>query len=613
MKDHAVTGLALIVLFVGGGVGLTLVPSLQDAQLTVDTDASRGVEQARRLLSQFNANLERIAQLAEDLRILGIDIDRPEGDDRLGSDEFLAIFEDERDAQTGEFGAKDEHRPRGAPAAQIRDGLGERRKLIAANDELLADALAAVEGALLVQHGAADASDDCGGNRLKGLILFYQGESAARRAAQARSRTIPVRERISASGVRVASLEPDTRLVADSGIDQKTAALTKELQDRVATANAFRDELAAVDKRIGALEGELTTAQASAASARATMEQLQADGVDFGDAQGFERFTASYQTAAAQYRTAQNDVHAIEHGTLPHAEIDASGDYINGLYLENGSPDNLTSVNGLTHYRAERERLAAAVRMADQSVTDLGVDLGRFKETRRVYEQRQSEAAQEISDARTQGQAASERLAQIDVEVETLENEALSGYVEAAKAFERAERAVDDWVSEAGESLRNLSPETKSLSAYQPRLDDGWIGAHIATERAAAEAGLAWVYYQRFTARTRNAELWSETAEPLALAGADADQDRSAADEARENGIDAAKQAVERLQRAHRDLGRDWTVTAQHAGTAYLLVLFGNQGHLNDVIENYRNAIAGREDEVYARPLKERLDILENR
>ena len=73
------------------------------------------------------------------------------------------------------------------------------------------------------------------------------------------------------------------------------------------------------------------------------------------------------------------------------------------------------------------------------------------------------------------------------------------------------------------------------------------------------------------------------------------------------------EQAIKRLEQAHRDLGRNWTVTAQHAGTTYLLVLFGQEGHLRDVTENYRNALSGQEDASYVQPLRDRLAALERR
>ena len=613
MKDHAVTGLALIVLFVGGGAGLLVVPSLQDAQLTVDTEASRGVEKARRLLSGYSANVARLAHISDELKGLGVDIVRSPADQGEDRDEFDALFEEELDAQTSEFSTKADHRPSGGLAGQIEDGLDARRRCIQANDKLLADALGAVTAALSIQRGSADASSNAEGNRLAGLILFFQGEAAASRAAQMRSRSVAVRERLATLGLRVAALEPITRLVADSKIDERSAKLAAELKRRVSVANDVRDQLAEVAAKVSSIEADLATAQALAATARESMEKLQADGIDFGDPRGFELFEASYQQVAGQYRGALSKVHALEHGTLPNATIEAGGDFLWGRYTENGSTDHLTLQPGLTHYRAEQERLRAAVLAGDQSVTALGDDIGRLGQERQTLQQRQSQGFADIDAAKQAASVAYQQLLRIGDEVLAVEAKAIESYRQCGQAFERAEQAIVGWVNDADQRLQGLTPQTRSLSAFQTREDDRWIGSHVATERAAAEAGLAWLYYQQFAGASREADLLTAYGSSLGLADLDVEQVQAAAEKAQEEGIAIAEQAIKRLEQAHRDLGRNWTVTAQHAGTTYLLVLFGQEGHLRDVTENYRNALSGQEDASYVQPLRDRLAALERR
>jgi hypothetical protein len=67
------------------------------------------------------------------------------------------------------------------------------------------------------------------------------------------------------------------------------------------------------------------------------------------------------------------------------------------------------------------------------------------------------------------------------------------------------------------------------------------------------------------------------------------------------------------LQAAHGAVGQHWTIVAQGAGTEYLLALFGDESRVADVIETYRTALQGRENEDYAAPLAARLRVLENR
>ena len=58
---------------------------------------------------------------------------------------------------------------------------------------------------------------------------------------------------------------------------------------------------------------------------------------------------------------------------------------------------------------------------------------------------------------------------------------------------------------------------------------------------------------------------------------------------------------------------KHWTLTAQAAGTTYLLALFGHEDYVTDVIETYRNAVTGRENDGFAATFVARLAKLENR
>ena len=111
-----------------GVLRLMVVPSLQNAQLTVDTEAARGVEKARRLLAGHNANLERIAQISDELTGLGIDIAKsPAGQ---GDDERAEMLRRVQNLYNGVLGliqaAHEEKNPN-----RFLKGIAEARRCLA--------------------------------------------------------------------------------------------------------------------------------------------------------------------------------------------------------------------------------------------------------------------------------------------------------------------------------------------------------------------------------------------------------------------------------------------------------------------------------------------------
>ena len=130
---------------------------------------------------------------------------------------------------------------------------------------------------------------------------------------------------------------------------------------------------------------------------------------------------------------------------------------------------------------------------------------------------------------------------------------------------------------------------------------------------ADARLAKAWIHYERFRAAEQNADALTAASETVTLAEADPEQQRMRAIEARDAGVEEITQAMSVLEKAHRNLGRHWTLAAQGASTTYLLALFGQSSYVADAVEGYRNAIKGRENETFARKFVDRLRQLESR
>ncbi len=600
MKNQGVAGFALVVCLVVGGAGYLFAPALQNSARTNHEEASRKVEEARRLLSLYNAGVERVASLTA-----GAATGAEQAVEKARDEAFATLYQDEVDATVDAFGLDRSRRPTGPIDKQLRDGAGSLAALVAENDRLLADALTAVSAAISLAPEHAPA------NRLKGAILYFQGQSLARKSAAARVEALAARDRVAAAAAAVAAVQPRTTLVSNSGINEELTSMESQLATHQAAAGEVKRELAGLETNIARLEGELAAATAEADAARARMEEMSRKGMDLSRQDGYAMYDRDYSAAAETYRRALSRIHAINHGTLPNATIDASGDYLRGAYQENGRSENLTAAPGLSHYRAERERVAAAVASADEAVSRYQERIGRLKGILATYQQQQTTAASSIQSDRAAGTAAIEELIRASDEAGRIEGEAIRKFTQAAGAYRTAESSADAAVRDAAEASRSVTTEAEAVSSVSIVKDDSWIGAHIATEQAAAETAAAWQHYQQYQHETANAELLASAAPALGASDATAEARRALAEQARTAGLGLARSAGQIFQRSHGKLGRNWTVVAEYAGTAYLLVLFGERQHLKDVIANYRNAIAGREATPAAAPFKERLSKLE--
>ncbi|MCH7591471.1 MAG: hypothetical protein IH989_01655 [Planctomycetes bacterium] len=204
-------------------------------------------------------------------------------------------------------------------------------------------------------------------------------------------------------------------------------------------------------------------------------------------------------------------------------------------------------------------------------------------------------------------------LSQIESDAFTIEEEALNLLDRAAGSAKSAAGYTRQWVSEARRKVQTLSPEARSRSAFDQRGKADWVDAFVAAQEADARLAKAWIHYARYRSASQNAATLTKVSQGLQLVDADAQAEADKAQHAHDVGIAEITQAMTVLKRSHGGAGKHWTLTAQAAGTTYLLALFGHEDYVADAIETYRSAVRGRENESFAATFVARLSKLENR
>ena len=617
MNRNAVSGIVVIAALAVCVVGWRVLPSIQDPQRVVDAEASEHIERARRWLHRYSVDLTRTALLRDQLFEHGVDIDVEEPDALAdaAADEYQEEHEAAWDAyqpMDWEQGPQDARANYGNIARQIREGIEGRTALVDANPEFLQQALSAVREALAVTHGDADARSHTEANRLKGVIQFHLGLAEWMHADAVRRQADPHRRQLTAYATDVSSLQSAQTLVADCGLDAQIQGLHAKVAESETSLRDQRTAVASLDGSIREIENQISVAQSRADEARAALDKLKADGIDFSDPNGPDTFATAFADHDRAYRQAVRDVQSLRAGSIPHAELQRPGDYLDADYVENGSRTDLTFEHGLIHYENERNVLAATIEVQEQAIEGLRSAIARLDGMKATYQSEQDRAARQIPDALTAAQETFDELNRIESEAYAIEEEALSLLDQSARASKQAAGFAADAINDARERAEALPAGARDRSPFAKREQDRWIGGHVAAQVADARLARAWIYHQQFDAYTQNAALLTKVAEPLQLKEADAESEQNKATEAHDAGVEEINTAVAQLKKAHRDADRHWTFVAQEAGAAYMMALFGHPSYVDDAIDAYRNAIQGREDDPKAQLFVDRSDRLEN-
>lgn len=617
MKLTPLMGIALAGAVVVCCIVWTFLPALEAAQRKVDAGASLHLERARRLLHRYNPTLTRQALLLNQLH--GGQA-RP-ADARDLSQEVLDEYQRRHAAMWTAFTPQDWRLdpPRSARAnygnlaVQVRKGFHSGQELLARNEDALDDALSEVERALSVASGDVSATTHAEAVSLQATILHYQGLALSMRASAKRREAEPLRRRLVTLARKVSGLEPMLDLVEESGIAEEIRRVEERLAQEEAVLREQRSALDALDQEIRDLEQRLATAERQRAEAAEAMHRLQVAGADFADPDGVKRFRARFLEHDRHFREADREALAVAVGSYPQAKIDASGDYLSGRYLQEGTAKDLTVMRGLLYRRGERNVIADSLERTQEAVSHLQTDIARLIDLRTSYVAAEANAKAGVDSARAAAADLFSEQNRVDSEALLLEEAALGLLDRSARAARQAANYAGDWVSRAREYTQGLSPEAAGRSALRQREDDGWMGGHILAKAADALLAKAWIHYDRYHTYTQNEKTLGELPELLRLPEMDVQAQRDKAAEAQNAGLDDVQQAIERLQRAHRDADGHWTFVAQEAGTTYLLALLGFKEYEGETIEGYRAALQGREDAGYTRRIAARLRNLESR
>jgi predicted nucleic acid-binding Zn-ribbon protein len=615
-----------------------VVPRLQAPQASVDAQAAREVEKARRLLDQFSENEERLATQLEALAQAGVDTQL--SDELIGrmlnSDhrDFLTDEEERlRDVIGNDFAARsaldqryrealkpeDQTPPvqpfRGfganlpAMSEAIRAGRAGRAELLAANEKILAEALQIVNQALAITEDDVSSSSDLAANRLKGAILFDQGVGADRRADVSRAAAERSRRTLAAWAQRAEALQADTDLVQNSRVQEQLATAEQrgqELQQLLAQKQAEVDRLQSTADDLAA---RLAATRATADEARAALDRLEETGADLTDPDGMKKFVKEYTDRAAIYRDAVREAQALEFGTLRNARIDDSEDYLTGKYVAEGGPIEVE--RGLTAYQRDLASAQRELQVVQQQIDAHRDDVAALNELQQKYAAQAESARAELVELRRRASDLYTRLDKDLSEAAATEDDALKKLDQSVAAYKKAASVAMSRASEA--STPPLSPEQESRSPRGLIQEDTWIQANIQFQQSAARLRQAMIYYDRFRDASVDAEWLPRVAELLELQPVNAEARAAQRDEAQEKGIEAATEASKLVESLGPRLQRHWTVPAQTADARYMLVLFGQEDLRTNVLDNYEVAVRGREDSPYVKAYQERLEMLRER
>ena len=585
------------------GIGWFLLPVLQDARQVVESEASVQLERARRLLDKYNASLSYGVLLTDQLADQGLAPDPEDLSDDVANDYqelHAAMWEAYPPVDWPEGGM-----PRPARAGygnlppQIRSGLAETAGLIRKNEELLNDAQRAVDRALAVTEGGESSRSHAEANRLKSVIFYHKGLAKRLQAQLQRRESYRHRRELIGLASEAVESQSMSTLVAHSEIRQQIDALGGKAAELEAAIGEDRRSLASLDARIDDLEARLLTAEERAEQALKGMDEFKAKGVDFSDPDGAEEFRIGFEEQDRIYRKAAREAHAVKYGTYSHFDEDSASEP--------------AVEHGLLHYQDERAVLSAKIDGQVRALEDLRTDAARLEGMEKAYQATQDQAVQSVAGSAAAASEAYTELNRIDSEAYVIEDEAFELFDRSLRTAKQAAGYADRWLQDARERTQGLSREAQQRSAYGSRLRDGWMGGYVAALEADAHLAKAWMHYARYDAYTQNIDLLAKVAQPLQLGEADAESERTKAEEAHDAGIDEIKVAMDVLKRVHDKTERHWTVTAQAAGATYLLVLFGHEDYVSEAIEAYRNAVQGREDAAFAQPFVSRLSRLEER
>jgi len=619
VKQNFVVTLVAALALVICGVTWLVMPSIEDPERSVVTQAGEQVERARRLLYKYQFGTERNALLLDDLAQAGVDVEVEDPEELVESsaDAYQATHERLWEAfQPMDWG--EDPRPAraryGNLGQQVREGLEARSAELEENGQWLDEALQAANEALAISENGASSSAYAEAHRLKGIILYHQGLAARLRALSHRRSGLPYIETLSALGRTATELEASRSLVAESGLDQEIAALEAEADEFASSLAEERKRQAELDRIIADLEDRLTRAEAERDDGRASIDRALSRGIDLADTRSAVSFEQQLRELDRRFRAADREVESLKAGTYANAHIDKTGDLLKGRYLEDGSTEDLSIDYGLLHFRNERDVVAKRIEETERGLEAMrNEEIVRLETLKQSLADEQQAAAKRLADAAAEAIAAYDELNRIESEAYTIEDEGLDALDQSARSSRQAADYARAWVQNAREETSDLSPEAKERSACAKRLEDAWMEGHMIAQVADARLAGAWIQLGRYRAYALTAEVLEAMPASIRPKEADLEDLRSKVTDAHDTGVEAITDAMTQLEKAHREADSHWTFIAQAGAANHLLSLFGHPSYIEDAVAAYRNALKGREDQPYTARIAATLRDLESR
>lgn len=645
VKPVVLIGAAIGVL--GMLLGWSLPSVLQGAQHKVDDEASVWVEKARRVLYQYNAALgykstalNEFGGLLAALSEMGVegefDFDDPSGLSEEARDDYQTRHSTAwesfpptdwrlappqwKGADPGKLLSARPRRPQpsyGNVDQQIIEGARERSRLIKENAALLQEAIRYVDQALNVSSGEVNARAHVEANRLKGVIYYHQGLTLAGESAALRRRAMPLRGELQRLDAETMGIQPLANLTVGSTIDKQIFQMEGRIKSESERLRTLQGQAEQVDGQIRELQMKIADAEKRVEAARQEMDRIKARGVDFSDPRGGEAFAEALLRQDQSYRSGIRELQGLQYGTLPGATLEAGGDLLSGRYVESGGDPAVG--HGLNHYLGERAVLTREIAGQQAMLKDFETTLENMRKDEEHLTARMRGVSREINGSGGLAERARkvhEQLAALDQAAFDLEEAALEALQKSAQASKAAASAADRLTAEAAQAVRNLPPARQDRSALSLRKDDNWMGGYIAAAEADARLARAWVLAQRYQAYSENKRTYTGLFTYLRLKAGDPTTDTYKshglrAEEARTQGVEEIGQVMNTLADVHRKVGQHWTITALAGGARSVMVLFDYPEYRKEAIEDYRNALKGREDKDYARWISARLAALE--
>ena len=596
-----------------------LVPrTMQSPRLAANAEANRHIEKSRRLLAQYDTNLnvdaayrqahdedsfklssDRLEALLDDpdFDILGDATTELEDYARLPAISGMGRAEDELlRLSYGENEWRQHKSPK--PPSQVSGSMISKsasayERKLADNGKVLREALQAVGLALGVSRGDYSTSQHAGANRLKGMILYQQGLAISRRVSLLRRQLAVLRFSIKHLQEQNLKLSQDNNLVTDSEIGARIAEAKQELDQvaaRVRTQQGANSDLASL---VADLDQRVTAAVERSEAAREGMAALEALGVDLSNPNGSAQFKQAYQEQAENYRLALAEAHLLQHGGLLNAVIDQGGDYLRGKYVPLDKDQDIQVQRGLQHYRQDLESAQAELLKMQDAETQLEESVFSLGELKRRMEERVGQATDSIQKRDGEIQQVYAELTDMDTRIREAQEEAIKLYEQASRSFKTAQAGVRDEENHANQDQPS-DPQRLPFHYSSVAGNQGWLKGQLFAQQADTELHIAFLLLGRFQdAQAHLADLGQGQ-----MVQADLPGWQEAMESAKEEAISRTESAIEILddKAQNQIVDGNWTVAADIAAAHYVLSLLDVKLAAERSLEWYRVAVQGREE-----------------